>query len=60
MELTLTKLFLWCRNWAEAIGTGERCLPGDPDDCGDGGKATDARLSYPKGMFIIHQFFIKL
>ena len=40
------------RNWAEAIGTGERCLPGDPDDCGDGGKAAEARLSYPKGRLL--------
>lgn len=34
------------------IGTGERCLPGDADNCGDGGKASDARLSYPKGKFL--------
>ena len=34
------------------VGTGERCLPGDADSCGDGGKAIDARLSYPKGLAI--------
>ena len=32
------------------IGNGERCLPGDSDGCGDGGKAINARLAYPKGM----------
>ena len=31
------------------IGNGERCLPGDSDGCGDGGKAINARLTYPKG-----------
>ena len=33
------------------IGNGERCLPGDSDGCGDGGKAIKARLTYPKGIF---------
>lgn len=32
------------------IGNGERCLPGDSDGCGDGGKAINARLAYPKGI----------
>lgn len=32
------------------IGNGERCLPGDSDGCGDGGKAINARLTYPKGL----------
>ena len=36
-------------NWEPFIGNGERCLPGDPDHCGDGGKAENARLAYPKG-----------
>ena len=36
-------------NWEAFIGNGERCLPGDADLCGDGGRATNARLSYPKG-----------
>ena len=36
---------------AEAfIGSGERCLPGDADQCGDGGLASKARLAYPKGI----------
>ena len=34
------------------IGNGERCLPGDQDNCGDGGKAENARLTYPKGIAI--------
>ena len=37
-------------NWEPFIGNGQRCLPGESDNCGDGGKAKDARLSYPKGM----------
>ena len=32
-----------------AFGSGERCLPGDITACGDGGRAEDARLAYPKG-----------
>ena len=36
-------------NWDVFIGTGARCLPGDADRCGDGGKAINARLAYPKG-----------
>lgn len=36
-------------NWEVFIGNGERCLPGDSDHCGDGGKAENARLAYPKG-----------
>ncbi len=36
-------------NFEVFVGTGERCLPGDSDGCGDGGKASKARLAYPKG-----------
>ena len=36
-------------NWEPFIGNGRRCLPGESDSCGDGGKARNARLSYPKG-----------
>ena len=39
-------------NWDTFIGTGARCLPGDVDRCGDGGKAANARLAYPKGMAV--------
>ncbi|XP_074593790.1 teneurin-m-like isoform X2 [Brevipalpus obovatus] len=31
-------------------GTGARCLPRDPSNCGDGGSAMDANLVFPKGM----------
>ena len=40
------------------IGNGERCLPGDSDGCGDGGKAIKARLTYPKGIFLTSFFSI--
>jgi hypothetical protein len=39
-------------NWKPVVGTGERCLPGSGDDCGDGGPATEARLDYPKSVAI--------
>ena len=44
-------------NWEPFIGNGQRCLPGESDNCGDGGKAKDARLSYPKGIFDIYTKF---
>jgi hypothetical protein len=35
---------------AEVIaGTGEQCVPGEPNRCGDGGLAVNAQLFYPKG-----------
>ena len=34
------------------VGSGKRCLPGDDIGCGDGGKARDAKLQYPKGMAV--------
>ena len=37
------------RNWETVVGSGERCLPGDESNCGDGGLARDAKLTYPKG-----------
>ena len=39
-------------NSVVVVGTGERCIPGDVDACGDGGQAINARLSYPKGLAI--------
>jgi len=36
-------------NWEPAVGSGERCLPGDEAHCGDGALARDAKLAYPKG-----------
>lgn len=41
------------RNWEPAVGSGERCLPGDEAHCGDGALARDAKLAYPK-VFLIH------
>jgi hypothetical protein len=37
-------------NWETAVGSGERCLPGDEAHCGDGALARDAKLAYPKGL----------
>lgn len=34
------------------VGSGKRCLPGDDIGCGDGGRARDAMLQYPKGMTV--------
>ena len=39
-------------NWEVMVGTGERCVPGDEDRCGDGGQASQAKLSFPKGLAI--------
>ena len=44
-------------NWEPFIGNGQRCLPGESDNCGDGGKAKDARLSYPKGRIYMHTMY---
>jgi len=37
------------QNYEVVAGTGEQCIPGDKDRCGDEGLATAARLFYPKG-----------
>lgn len=37
-------------NFEVVAGNGERCFPGDSNRCGDGGPATSARLTYPKGL----------
>lgn len=34
-------------------GSGERCVPGDSNNCGDNGPALEAKLSHPKGKFKI-------
>ena len=39
-------------NWKAVVGTGERCIPGSGDPCGDGGPANEARLDYPKSVAI--------
>ena len=36
-------------NLEAVVGSGERCPPGDEFNCGDGGRARHARLTYPKG-----------
>ena len=39
-------------NLEVVAGTGETCLPGDAQRCGDGGAAVEAKLLYPKGIAI--------
>ncbi|CAL1263020.1 unnamed protein product [Larinioides sclopetarius] len=39
-------------NYDVVVGSGDRCLPRDRDNCGDGKPALEARLSYPKGMAV--------
>ncbi|XP_045622764.2 teneurin-m isoform X2 [Procambarus clarkii] len=39
-------------NTIAVVGSGQRCLPGDRNKCGDGGYAIHARLTYPKGLAI--------
>ena len=44
------------KNWERKVGMdGVRCYPGEDAGCGDGGRARDARLVYPKvGMLSNH------
>ncbi|XP_055389787.1 teneurin-a isoform X2 [Condylostylus longicornis] len=39
-------------NSESVVGSGQRCIPGDEGNCGDGGPAMQARLSHPKGLAI--------
>ncbi|XP_064481434.1 teneurin-m-like isoform X2 [Ornithodoros turicata] len=39
-------------NFDVVVGNGERCIPRDHDNCGDGRPALEAKLSYPKGMAV--------
>lgn len=39
-------------NSEPVAGSGQRCIPGDEENCGDGGPAMKARLSHPKGLAI--------
>ncbi|XP_054267852.1 teneurin-a-like isoform X4 [Macrosteles quadrilineatus] len=39
-------------NWEPAVGSGERCIPGDETSCGDEGPAISAKLAHPKGLAI--------
>ena len=36
-------------NMEVIAGTGDQCIPGDPNRCGDNGPADQAHLFYPKG-----------
>lgn len=36
-------------NFEIAVGDKRQCLPGDKEECGDGGLAINAKLSRPKG-----------
>ena len=36
-------------NFDPVAGTGEQCIPGDRERCGDNGPAVNAKLFYPKG-----------
>ena len=37
------------KNVEVIAGTGDQCVPGDENQCGDQGPAMDAKLFYPKG-----------
>ena len=39
-------------NMEVIAGTGDQCVPGDKNKCGDNGPAVNADLFYPKGIFI--------
>ncbi|XP_069961217.1 teneurin-m-like isoform X2 [Cherax quadricarinatus] len=53
LKLTSTSSVLDPHHNAIAVaGSGQRCLPGDRNKCGDGGYAIHARLTYPKGLAI--------
>jgi len=44
------------QNFEVVAGNGQQCVPGDPDQCGDGAAATGARLFYPKGNWTFSSF----
>ena len=39
-------------NYEVVVGSGEPCLPADPEMCGDGRPALEARLVFPKGVAV--------
>lgn len=47
-------------NWEAAIGSGERCIPGDETNCGDEGPALAAKLAYPKGIYFCQFLHVDL
>lgn len=44
------------QNFEVIAGTGDQCMPGDLERCGDGGLAIASRLHYPKGECLIVVF----
>ena len=46
------------RNAEVIAGTGEQCVPGDTNRCGDGELAVHARLFYPKGSKELQSFVL--
>jgi len=56
------------RNYEVVAGSGQQCVPGDKQQCGDEGLATHAKLFYPKGAalstvgifvsVLIHEFIL--
>ncbi len=51
---TLTEPKDLSRNVEVVAGSGEQCTPFHPNQCGDGGKATEAALSNPRGENPVH------
>ncbi|RXN30028.1 teneurin-1-like protein [Labeo rohita] len=49
---TLTEPKDLSRNVEVVAGSGEQCTPFHPNQCGDGGKATEAALSNPRGILM--------
>lgn len=47
---SLNKVKDVAKNLEVVAGTGDQCLPYDETRCGDGGKATEAPLTNPRGM----------
>ncbi|XP_026066564.1 teneurin-1-like isoform X1 [Carassius auratus] len=55
---TLTEPKDLSRNVEVVAGSGEQCTPFHPNQCGDGGKATEAALSNPRGIAVDKHGFI--
>ncbi|XP_063060855.1 teneurin-4 isoform X2 [Engraulis encrasicolus] len=49
---SLTKVKDVAKNLEVVAGTGDQCLPYDETRCGDGGKATEAPLTNPRGIAV--------